>query len=310
MKKLVICIMGPTGVGKSQLSLELATRTPAEIISVDSAMIYREMNIGTAKPSSADRKQFPHHLIDIRDPSEKYSAGDFCQDAITAIQSTLAKNKTPLLVGGTMLYFKALQQGLTSLPPANIEIRGKIAQEAKQKGWAFLHSRLASIDPTAASQIHPNDPQRIQRALEVHAITGWPISHWHKKGVAAFSHDFQFVNIAMTYENRFEIHRRIKERLEHMLKAGFLEEVESLYSRGDLHPHLPSIRSVGYRQIWNYLTGELDYESMKEEILIATRQLAKRQLTWLRSFKTLTWIYLDHHTLSQLTEIILNTSFR
>jgi len=285
----VLCVMGPTGAGKSALAFELAKRFQTEIVSVDSAMVYRGMDIGTAKPSREELAKIPHHLIDIRDPIEPYSAGEFRQDAWAAIQSIHAKNKLPILVGGTMLYFKALQQGLSPLPKAQQNVREKIAQAAQALGWEALHERLKSIDPLSAARIHPNDPQRLQRALEVYEITGYSMTDLQQQSPPEEMQVVRWINIAIHFANRSILHQRIADRFEQMLQAGLIKEVEQLYRRGDLNADLPSIRSVGYRQVWQYLTGELSYEEMKDRAVIATRQLAKRQLTWLRAWPNLTW---------------------
>lgn len=285
----VLCVMGPTGAGKSALAFELARRFQTEIVSVDSAMVYRGMDIGTAKPSREELAEIPHHLIDIRDPIEPYSAGEFRQDAWAAIQSIRAKNKLPILVGGTMLYFKVLQQGLSPLPKAQQSVREKIAQEAQTFGWDVLYERLKAIDPKAALRIHPNDPQRLQRALEVYEITGHSMTALQQQSPPEEMRSVRWINIAINFDDRSVLHQRIADRFEGMLQAGLVEEVELLYRRGDLNPDLPSIRSVGYRQVWRYLSGECSYGEMKEQAIIATRQLAKRQLTWLRAWSPVTW---------------------
>ncbi len=282
----IICLMGPTASGKSALSMELAELFPFEIISVDSAMIYRSMNIGTAKPSKQELAEVPYHLIDIRDPHESYSAAEFCTDTIKKIDEIIEQKKNPLLVGGTMLYFKALQQGLSDLPSANAEIRKRLLEEAKQRGWESLHERLNEIDPITAKRIHPNDPQRIQRALEVFELTGKPLSELCMESkTPPLQH--KTLNIAIMPSDRSQLHKHIARRFRKMLNDGFIEEVEALYHRGDLHKNLPSMRTVGYRQIWDYLDGKLDFAQMQEKTLAATRQLAKRQITWLRSWPNL-----------------------
>lgn len=278
--------MGPTASGKTNLAIEFIQQFPAEIISVDSAMIYREMDIGTAKPTPELLKKAPHRLIDIRDPSESYSAGEFREDAVSAIEDILEKKRIPILVGGTMLYFHVLQQGIASLPKANSEIRQQLQQALEEQGQQKLHAELQRIDPIAAQRIHPNDPQRLLRALEVAAITGRTLTEIQSTQSLA-PLPYQFLNIALIPPDRSHHHRLIAERFQAMLQQGFVEEVEKLFKRGDLNADLPSIRTVGYRQIWHYLEGRLSYEAMQERAIIATRQLAKRQMTWLRSWKNL-----------------------
>ena len=278
--------MGPTATGKTNLAIELLQQLPLEIISVDSALIYREMNIGTAKPTPDMLKQAPHRLIDIRDPSQSYSAGEFREDAISAIEAILAKKRIPLLVGGTMLYSHVLQQGIAELPKANQAVRQQLQQALDKQGLAKLYLRLQQIDPMTAQRIHANDPQRILRALEVIDITGKTLTELQRSQSPA-SLPYQFINIAIIPDDRSHLHQRIEKRFHAMLKQGFVEEVEKLYQRGDLHADLPAIRTVGYRQIWHYLADKLTYEQMQERAIIATRQLAKRQMTWLRAWKNL-----------------------
>lgn len=281
--------MGTTASGKSKLALRLAQKINSEIISADSALVYRGMDIGTAKPSSAELEQTPHHLINIRDPKETYSVADFCHDAHAAIKKILAKNKTPILVGGTMLYFRSLQFGLDEMPAANKNIREKISREAQKLDWPAIHKKLKKIDPLAAKKIHENDSQRIQRALEVYELTGRPISALQKPEAKA-STEFNFINIAIKSKSREELHQRIAARFKTMLDQGLIEEVRKLFNRGDLNSDLPSMRAVGYRQVWKYLAGDYDYETMTEKAIAATRQLAKRQLTWLKSWPNLHWV--------------------
>lgn len=275
--------MGPTASGKTDVAVELVKHFPFEIISVDSAMIYRGMDIGTAKPDAKILAQAPHRLINIRDPSEPYSAGDFYQDTVKEIETILAQKRVPLLTGGTMLYFHALQQGIAALPKANPEIRARLRDEAVQHGWNYLHERLQIIDPVSAERIHPHDPQRLQRALEVYELTGKTLSQ-----IQAESHypklPYHFVNLALMPKDRNLLHQKIAQRFERMLQAGFILEVEKLYYRNDLNEELPSIRAVGYRQAWNYLSGNITFLEMQEQAIAATRQLAKRQITWLRSW--------------------------
>lgn len=290
-KPTVICLMGPTASGKTALALELATRHPFQLISVDSAQIYRDMNIGTGKPDPDTLARFPHSLIDIRDPAQSYSAADFRADAMTAIDAALAAGKTPLLVGGTMLYFKALRDGLAELPRADAATRSEIEELARREGWQAVHSALAAVDPEAAARIHPNDPQRLQRALEVYRVSGQTLSDLHREGQRRGSNDknlpFNLVFFAIASGERAVLHDRIARRFNQMLADGLLGEVRKLYQRGDLNEDLPSIKSVGYRQAWQYVGGQMDYDQMVEKSIIATRQLAKRQLTWLRSWENL-----------------------
>ncbi len=285
MKEIIpiVCLMGPTASGKTQLAVQLVQQFPFEIISVDSAMVYREMNIGTAKPTADILKIAPHRLIDIRDPKEIYSTAQFCEDAWQAIADIAAQGKIPLLVGGTMMYFRSLQQGLSILPRADIHIRENISNEAKKMGWAALHEQLKKIDVHAAERIHPNDSQRIQRALEVYQLTGKNLTTWQQEG--KLSHAYQVYNIAIAPSERAVLHERIAKRFTEMLRLGFVDEVKKLYERGDLSLDLPSIRSVGYRQIWEYFLGKYTFDEMCERGIIATRQVAKRQLTWLRHWK-------------------------
>jgi tRNA dimethylallyltransferase len=301
-KNNIICIMGPTASGKSALAMRLAEKMSGEIINVDSAIIYRDMNIGTAKPTASELKQIPHHLINIRDPKKTYSAANFCKDARAAIKKILAKNKTPILVGGTMLYFKALQFGLDEMPPADKNIREKISREAEKFGWPAMHKKLKKIDPKAAKKIHENDSQRIQRALEVYELTGQPISALQKLKKPK-TPEFNFINIAIKPKTREELHQNIAKRFKKMLKEGLVEEVRKLFDRGDLNLDLPSMHAVGYRQIWQYLPGDYDYETMIEKAIAATRQLAKRQLTWLKSWPDLYWA--DCNDPNSIIKIIL-----
>lgn len=274
--------MGPTAAGKTDLAIHLAQHLPCDIISVDSAMVYRNMDIGTAKPSSEILAQFPHRLIDIRDPSDPYSAAQFREDALVEIQKIQSVGRIPLLVGGTGLYFRSLQQGLSDLPSAHPAVREQLNQEAMQLGWQALHARLAEIDPETAKNIHPNDPQRIQRALEVYLVSGKTISQWYQETKSQQWH-YPVIKIILSPTQRPILHAKIAQRFDMMLEMGFLDEVKRLFTRGDLSANLPAIRSVGYRQIWQYLQGELREELLSETAIAATRQLAKRQLTWLRA---------------------------
>lgn len=281
-----IALMGPTASGKTDLAIELSERLNGEIISVDSALIYRGMDIGTAKPDRETLQRYPHHLVDICDPAESYSAGQFCKDALNVIESILAKGKVPILVGGTMMYFKSLLRGIAVLPQADENIRAQILAEAAQEGWLKLHQQLQQIDAASAAKINPNDQQRIQRALEVFHLTGKPLSQLLAEQ-AAVSLPCQFHSFALMTDDRAWLHQRIALRFDLMLKQGFEQEVRVLYQRGDLHVDMPSIRCVGYRQMWGYLDGEYDFDEMRDKGIAATRQLAKRQITWLRSWPDL-----------------------
>jgi tRNA dimethylallyltransferase len=283
----IICLMGPTASGKTDLAMQLAQQFPCEIISVDSAMIYRGMDIGTAKPTPAQLHEVPHHLIDIRDPAETYSVAEFCAAAAGLITEIIRRDKMPLLVGGTMMYFKALQQGLSQLPSANDEIRQQISFEAEQIGWPAMHQRLVEIDPIAAQRIKPNDAQRLQRCWEIYRLTGKTMTAMQQEVRNQYLIDYQIINLGLMPEERADLHAKIKQRFEQMLKLGLIEEVEQLFKRSDLNRNLPSMRSVNYRQVWDYLAGEINFEEMKEKAIIATRQLAKRQMTWMRSWENL-----------------------
>lgn len=281
----IVCLMGPTAAGKTDLAVTLVEHLPLEIISVDSAMIYKGMDIGTAKPDAEVLRRAPHRLIDFLDPAEPYSAARFCEDAIREIKDITQLGKIPLLVGGTMMYFRSLLQGLAELPPANDELRSKLAAEADAIGWQEMHRQLVAVDPVAAARIHPNDPQRISRALEVYRLTGRPLSAWIREPTQVLP--YQPILLGLVVSDRVILHERIARRFDHMLEAGLVEEVRQLYLRGDLSIDKPAIRAVGYRQVWQYLNGEFDYTSMREKGVTATRQLAKRQLTWLRSMPNL-----------------------
>ena len=276
--------MGPTASGKTDLAVLLHDALSADIISVDSALVYRGMDIGTAKPSDTVLKTAPHRLINLCDPSENYSAGQFCVDAAREIQHSYSEGHRPLLVGGTMLYFRELFYGIADLPKADLMIRAELEKKAEKIGLLALHEELRRVDPVAAEKIKPQDPQRIQRALEVFLITGKPISELQKNKRPLVPEE-QVIQIALIPEDRAWLHARIALRFEHMLAEGFIDEVKALKERGDLHKNLPSMRVVGYRQAWEYLEGEYDFETMKARAIAATRQLAKRQLTWLRSWK-------------------------
>jgi tRNA dimethylallyltransferase len=277
----VLCLRGATACGKTALAIAAAQRWPLDVISVDSALIYRGMDIGTAKPEPAVRARIAHALIDIRDPGEAYSAAAFRRDALAAIASSHRRGRIPLLVGGTFLYFRALEQGLSELPEANPVLREELTRAAAQAGWPALHQRLAALDPEAAARIHPQDAQRLQRALEVVITTGVPLSVLQRTRQGP-PPGLRFLRVTLAAPERADLHRRIAQRFEAMLEAGFEAEVEALRARGDLVPALPALRAVGYRQMWRYLDGELSRAEMVSQALAATRQYAKRQLTWLR----------------------------
>ncbi len=299
----VIFIMGPTAAGKTDLAVYLHENMNCEIISVDSALVYRGMDIGTAKPDKALLAKVPHRLIDICDPLESYSAARFLLDANKAIKQIQKKGKTPVLAGGSGLYFRTLEQGLAELPEANYRIRASLEAEAEAEGWQSLHSRLREIDPQAATRINQNDPQRIQRALEVYEITGKTMSALISEGRKQVF-PYPIKKIILSPEDRSVLHKRIKQRFLAMLQSGLIEEVESLYRRGDLSLNLPSMRLVGYRQVWRYLDGLTRYEEMQEHAIIATRQLAKRQITWCRSESHATWY--DPHEPDIFSKILEN----
>ena len=294
-----IFLMGPTAAGKTDLAIELARVLPCELISVDSALIYRDMDIGTAKPDKATLAEFPHRLIDIRDPAESYSAAEFRADALTAMAEITARGRIPLLVGGTMLYFKALLEGLADMPAADAQVRAELEAEAARLGWHALHAQLAEVDPESAARIHPNDPQRLVRALEVYRVSGMTMtSHRERQSaqssVAGASGQEQLpytvASLAIAPQDRKVLHERIALRFGQMLEQGFIDEVRELRARSDLHAGLPSIRAVGYRQVWDYLDGKLTENEMRERGIIATRQLAKRQFTWLRGWPDVHWL--------------------
>lgn len=294
-----IFLMGPTAAGKTDLAIELTKVLPCELISVDSALVYRGMDIGTAKPSKELLAEFPHRLIDILDPAEAYSAADFRRDALQAMADITARGKIPLLVGGTMLYYKALVEGLADMPAADPNVRAQIEEEAARLGWQALHEQLAVIDPESAARIHPNDPQRLSRALEVYRVSGRSMTALRQRQSAQSTEaaasgmqqlPYTVANLAIAPANRQVLHRRIEQRFTLMLEQGFIDEVVALRERSDLHAGLPSIRAVGYRQVWDYLDGKLTSAEMQERGIIATRQLAKRQFTWLRSWTDLHWL--------------------
>ncbi len=281
-----IFIIGPTASGKTGLAMKLMAHFPIELISVDSALVYKDMDIGTAKPTAEELIKAPHRLISFLDPSQSYSAADFRKDALREMQEITVKGKIPVLVGGTMLYYRALENGLAVLPEADPAVRKKLSVEAEEKGWDFLHQRLVDVDPVAGKRIHPNDKQRIQRALEVYELSGKPLTKLHKEAQLD-ALPYRLMKIALIPEREW-IRDLAEKRFEMMMKQGFLDEVKALYARKDLHADLPSIRCVGYRQAWQYLEGKLDADEMKERAVIATRQLAKRQMTWMRSEPNIT----------------------
>lgn len=294
-----IFLMGPTAAGKTDLALALADALPCELISVDSALIYRGMDIGTAKPDRATLARYPHRLIDIRDPADSYSAAEFRADALAAMAEATARGRIPLLVGGTMLYYKALLEGLADMPSADPAVRAELEAWAAAEGWQALHAELARVDPESAARIHPNDPQRLTRALEVWRVSGLSMSeHWARQlrqnaapeARGAGHLPYTVAQLAIAPQSRQVLHERIALRFRLMLEQGFVEEVEALRDRDDLHVGLPSIRAVGYRQVWDYLEGGLSRDQMCERGIIATRQLAKRQFTWLRGWSDLHWL--------------------
>ncbi|MEN5398553.1 tRNA (adenosine(37)-N6)-dimethylallyltransferase MiaA [Achromobacter xylosoxidans] len=281
---LVICLAGPTAAGKSASTLALAERWPLEIVNVDSATIYRGMDIGTAKPSPAEQAQVPQHLLDIRDPAQSYSAAEFRVDALRLIDEIRARGRIPLLAGGTMMYYKALRDGLDDLPQADPALRAELEARAARDGWPALHAELARLDPVTAARLAPNDSQRIQRALEICQLSGQPMSALlGRQRAAAGDDDNRYLTISLEPSERAALHARIEQRFDAMLANGLLEEVRGLHARADLHPGLPSVRCVGYRQMWAHLDGEISLEEAREQGIAATRQLAKRQITWLRA---------------------------
>ncbi|MES9955985.1 MAG: tRNA (adenosine(37)-N6)-dimethylallyltransferase MiaA [Sedimenticola sp.] len=286
---LAIFLMGPTASGKTDLAIELTEHLPCDIISVDSALVYRGMDIGTAKPSAEELARAPHRLIDICDPSESYSAAQFREDALREMAEITAAGRIPLLVGGTMLYFRALQYGLSELPAANAAVRARLEQDAALHGWQAMHERLAAVDPAAASRIHPNDPQRIQRALEVYEITGKSLTELQDRD-GEQKLPYRLVKLVRAPREREVLHQRIADRFHKMLEQGFEAEVRGLLQQDNLVPDMPSMRSVGYRQMLKYLLGEWDRETMIEKGIVATRQLAKRQFTWLRADTEAHWL--------------------
>ena len=286
-KPPAICVMGPTAAGKTQFALDLSDRFSSTLINVDSAQVYRGMDIGTGKPDATTRRRYPHRLMDIRDPSEIYSASQFRADAIQEMSDALVRGKTPVLVGGTMLYFKVLRDGLAAMPNGNPRVRKQIETLAAESGWETVHAELKKVDPESAARIHANDPQRLQRALEVFLLTGKSLSALHRANHDPAELPCRLYFVAIQPTDRAVLHNRIAERFRRMLSEGLIEEVRALYERGDLNLSMSSIKSVGYRQVWQYLAGEFTHGEMIEKSIVATRQLAKRQLTWLRGWPAL-----------------------
>ena len=302
-----IFLMGPTASGKTALALELVKRHNCEIISVDSALIYRDMDIGTAKPDAAMQAEAPHRLIDLIDPAESYSAADFREDALREMAEITASGKVPLLVGGTMMYFKFLRDGSADLPKSDETVRQQLLDEGRELGWPAMHQRLAEVDPESARRLKPMDSQRIQRALEVYLISGKTLTqHWAEQHTEPLP--YHVVNLAVCPAERSRLHERIAQRFRIMLSDGFMEEVKALRARGDLHIDLPSVRCVGYRQAWEHLDGQYGYDEMVERGIIATRQLAKRQITWLRSWPDLHWLDTDDPDIVRNTLKILSAN--
>lgn len=302
-----IFLMGPTASGKTALALELVDKYPCEIISVDSALVYKGMDIGTAKPDAGMLQRAPHRLIDLIDPADSYSAATFREDALREMADITACGKVPLLVGGTMMYFKFLRDGAAQLPPSVPEVRERLLAEGLQHGWPAMHARLAGIDPESAARLKPMDSQRIQRALEVWEISGKTLSQlWAEQKTEPLP--YHVVNLAVCPAQRSVLHERIALRFRQMVAQGFVDEVRGLYARGDLDVNMPSVRCVGYRQVWDYLDGKYEYEEMIERGIIATRQLAKRQITWLRSWPDLHWLDTDDSNLLQSALKILHAN--
>lgn len=303
--------MGPTASGKTDLAIALREKLGAELINVDSAQFYRGLNIGAAKPDADTLARAPHRLIDIRDPAERYSVAEFVEDARREMANITEAGCIPILVGGSMLYFKALREGLADMPQADETMRRQMEEKAAREGWPALHRELAEVDPETAAELHPNHSQRIQRALEVYRLSGVPISQLRKQHQAeggGIEQDFNLIQLALVPENRQLLHDRISQRLDHMMAEGFLGEVQSLFARGDLDVSLPAIRSVGYRQLWSYCAGECTLDEAVAAAKAATRQLAKRQLTWLRGWPGAIQVKVDEDAkyLSKL-EILQNS---
>ncbi len=297
---VAIFLMGPTAAGKTELALALHEHLPVELISVDSSQVYRGMDVGTAKPTPAQLARAAHRLIDIRDPTESYSAAEFRADAFHEMQDIWRSGRIPLLVGGSMLYFHALEYGLSLLPSADATVRRTLEEEARRVGWPKLHRRLRTLDPQAAQRIHPHDAQRIQRALEIIELTGRPATYWYTQAPRV-TLPCRLIRLGICPQQRSELHERIRVRFKRMLSQGLVAEVERLRDRDDIRPELSSMRTVGYRQVWEYLTGQVNYNQMAERGVIATRQLAKRQLTWLRSYRAV-------HSLDSTDRALVATS--
>ncbi|MEK9767516.1 MAG: tRNA (adenosine(37)-N6)-dimethylallyltransferase MiaA [Betaproteobacteria bacterium] len=303
-KPTAVCIIGPTGSGKSALALNLASHFDLEIISVDSAQIYRGLDVGTAKPSSEEQRLVKHHLIDIIDPTEHYSAAEFCRDATRQIIEISSQGKLPLLVGGTMLYFKSLRDGISNLPDRDETIRAELERDALEIGWPKVHEKLSRVDPQSASRINPNDSQRIQRALEVFRLTGRSLTELFEEHIDA-ERPFDLIDIALIPNDRSKLHKSIQNRFEKMLEMGFVEEVRKLRETWPLNKQLPAMRSVGYRQSWEFLDGEIDEKELLAKGVAATRQLAKRQITWLRKLEPNNIIDPFSHHLAGITKEII-----
>lgn len=301
-----VFLMGPTAAGKTGLAVELCERYPLEIISVDSALVYRGLDIGTAKPDGETLRRAPHRLIDIRDAAESYSAAEFREDALCEMAVITAAGRVPLLAGGTMLYFRALEHGLSELPSADPAVRQRLEAKAAELGWPAMHDVLRRKDPVAAARIHPNDPQRIQRALEVIEVSGRPMSELQDEGVGQ-TLDYRVCKIIISPEPRSVLHQRIEQRFDRMIAEGFVEELRALFARPELHADLPSMRAVGYRQGWGWLEGQYGFAQMREKAIAATRQLAKRQLTWLRRETTALWY--DLQTDGVFEEVVKKVGF-
>ncbi len=300
---MVIFVMGPTAAGKSDVALALARRLDGEIVSVDSAQVYRGLDIGSAKPSAEAQAEIPHHLLDIIDPAEAYSAARFAEDAARAVASIRRRGRVPILAGGTGLYFDALEHGLAPLPSADPELRRRIAEEAAESGWPALHRRLRDVDPETAGRVHPNDAQRIQRALEVYTLTGFPLSRVQRRRSVSLL-DGPPLKLILGPPSRAWLQERIEARFHAMLAAGLVEEVAALRRRGDLSPELPAVRAVGYRQVWGYLEGKYDYPEMVRRGIVATRRYAKRQLTWLRRNGEGHWIIAGEAAIQQASALM------
>ena len=307
---MAITVMGPTASGKTGLAIELRKHLPVELINVDSAQVYRYLNIGSAKPDAETLAQASHRLLDIRDPCEIYSAAEFLADARREMAEITASGRIPLLVGGSMMYFKVLLEGLSQLPEADQSIRDDLEQRAAKEGWPSLYAELQLVDPQTASRLHPNHSQRIQRALEVYQLTGEPMSALQGESVGGLAQQYDFRQIALIPQNRSLLHQRIEQRFEAMMALGFAEEVQGLYERGDLHSNLPAVRSVGYRQLWDYCAGDCSLQDAVEKAVIATRQLAKRQLTWLRNWPQAIEIKADNQDGFLSTEKICNQTLK